>query len=179
MILKTIVTPKAIPRHMILTRWRFLPCFSSDCHDWLQILSIPSGHVFDVLLKRYWNILCAFRIEFWIRKLTMRFLINEYINSCVKVWSISGKYRALIGWPKCIKLYQGRGKQLDSKSKEVSPGSNLVHVKGKHVSKCIKLIGVLRMLLKNLLFAVFVSYACLSITNKMYFLERILLIEKL
>lgn len=86
----------------------------------------------------------------------MRFVINEYII-----------------------LYKGRGKQLDSKSKEVSPGSNLVHVKGKHVSKCIKLIGVLRMLLKNLLFAVFVSFACLSITNKMYFLERILLIEKL
>lgn len=129
MILKTFIPPKSTTRQMIRTRWTFLPCRSSDRHDWLKFLPILSDHLFHVQLKRHKHILSTFKKQFFIKKLTMRFTINENINSylCLREWYLEIIALWLAGWsvPNCIKVEAHTLIQVP-----------IMCVKGKHVSKC-------------------------------------------
>lgn len=70
----------------------------------------------------------------------MLFVINGNLNQYLRPREIYQKKISRSDW--LFKLYQGRGIQSDT-NLNVLTGSDNVLIKGKHVSKCIKILWVL------------------------------------
>lgn len=78
----------------------------------------------------------------------MRFVVNKKYKSLSEpVQNVCEKYRALIGLPECAKRIKVKeGIHFNTNWKDVSAGSINIGVKGKYISECIEVLGVLEML---------------------------------